>query len=84
MPDHGARTAGGCTSGHGVCGIARLSMRSIVAVLMLLPLACFLAGYWLIIARIDASNAFGDGSLLRLIAAFSAQALRKRHMRKTR
>ena len=23
--------AGGCTSGHGVCGIARLSPRSIVA-----------------------------------------------------
>jgi uncharacterized membrane protein YedE/YeeE len=27
----GARLGGGCTSGHGVCGIARLSMRSIVA-----------------------------------------------------
>ena len=27
----GARTAGGCTSGHGVCGIARLSARSIAA-----------------------------------------------------
>jgi uncharacterized protein len=27
----GARLAGGCTSGHGVCGISRLSPRSIVA-----------------------------------------------------
>jgi len=28
----GTRTAGGCTSGHGVCGVARLSRRSLVAV----------------------------------------------------
>jgi len=27
----GARLGSGCTSGHGVCGISRLSMRSIVA-----------------------------------------------------
>jgi uncharacterized membrane protein YedE/YeeE len=27
----GARLGGGCTSGHGVCGVARLSVRSIVA-----------------------------------------------------
>jgi len=27
----GARLAGGCTSGHGVCGVGRLSPRSIVA-----------------------------------------------------
>jgi uncharacterized membrane protein YedE/YeeE len=27
----GTRLSGGCTSGHGVCGIARLSARSIVA-----------------------------------------------------
>lgn len=29
----GAATGSGCTSGHGVCGIARLSPRSIVATL---------------------------------------------------
>jgi uncharacterized protein len=29
----GARLAGGCTSGHGVCGIGRLSPRSLVATL---------------------------------------------------
>ena len=27
----GTRYAGGCTSGHGVCGVARLSSRSLVA-----------------------------------------------------
>ncbi len=27
----GSRLGGGCTSGHGVCGIARLSKRSVVA-----------------------------------------------------
>jgi uncharacterized protein len=27
----GTRLGGGCTSGHGVCGMARLSTRSIVA-----------------------------------------------------
>jgi uncharacterized membrane protein YedE/YeeE len=27
----GTRMAGGCTSGHGVCGMSRLSTRSIVA-----------------------------------------------------
>jgi len=29
----GTRYAGGCTSGHGVCGISRLSPRSVVATL---------------------------------------------------
>lgn len=28
---YGSRLGGGCTSGHGICGIARLSLRSIVA-----------------------------------------------------
>ena len=28
----GTRMAGGCTSGHGVCGLGRLSMRSLAAV----------------------------------------------------
>ncbi len=31
---YGTRLGGGCTSGHGVCGIARLSARSIVATLV--------------------------------------------------
>ncbi|WP_347986524.1 YeeE/YedE thiosulfate transporter family protein [Methylomonas sp. AM2-LC] len=31
---YGTRLGGGCTSGHGVCGIARLSVRSMVATLV--------------------------------------------------
>lgn len=31
---YGTRMANGCTSGHGVCGLARLSPRSLVAVLV--------------------------------------------------
>nr|WP_201762985.1 YeeE/YedE family protein [Burkholderia thailandensis] len=30
----GTRYAGGCTSGHGVCGISRCALRSIVAIAM--------------------------------------------------
>lgn len=30
----GTRLSGGCTSGHGVCGIGRLSVRSLVATLI--------------------------------------------------
>lgn len=30
----GTRLSGGCTSGHGVCGIARLSLRSFIATLI--------------------------------------------------
>ena len=32
----GTRTGSGCTSGHGICGLARLSSRSLVAVLTFL------------------------------------------------
>jgi len=35
----GSRLGGGCTSGHGVCGIARLSPRSIVATLIFMGTA---------------------------------------------
>ena len=37
----GTRLGGGCTSGHGVCGMARLSLRSIVATLVFM--ACGVA-----------------------------------------
>jgi hypothetical protein len=33
MVGFGARLGGGCTSGHGVCGLGRLSLRSLVATL---------------------------------------------------
>ena len=35
----GTRMGGGCTSGHGVCGLGRLSPRSLVAVLTFLTTA---------------------------------------------
>jgi uncharacterized membrane protein YedE/YeeE len=35
----GTRLSGGCTSGHGVCGISRLSVRSIVATLTFMAAA---------------------------------------------
>jgi uncharacterized protein len=43
----GTRIGNGCTSGHGVCGIARLSMRSIVATLFYL----FAGGATMLVAR---------------------------------
>ena len=30
----GTRMGGGCTSGHGICGISRISMRSIIATII--------------------------------------------------
>jgi uncharacterized membrane protein YedE/YeeE len=35
----GARVAGGCLSGHGVCGVARFSPRSVVATVVFLAVA---------------------------------------------
>lgn len=35
----GTRLGNGCTSGHGVCGLGRLSLRSLVAVLIFLAAA---------------------------------------------
>jgi uncharacterized protein len=35
----GSRLGGGCTSGHGVCGIARISPRSLVATLIFMGTA---------------------------------------------
>jgi len=36
---YGTRLGGGCTSGHGICGNARLSTRSIVATLLFMTTA---------------------------------------------
>jgi len=43
----GSRLGNGCTSGHGVCGMSRLSMRSIVATLFYL----FAGGATMLVAR---------------------------------
>ena len=39
----GARLGGGCTSGHGVCGMGRLSKRSIIATVIFLVTAMIVA-----------------------------------------
>jgi hypothetical protein len=46
----GTRLGSGCTSGHGVCGVSRLSQRSLVATLTFM-----VAG----IATVEVMNAFG-------------------------
>jgi uncharacterized membrane protein YedE/YeeE len=37
----GTRLGNGCTSGHGVCGLARLSARSLVATIVFMGVAAF-------------------------------------------
>ena len=39
----GTRIGNGCTSGHGVCGLSRLSMRSLVATLVFMAVAVVVA-----------------------------------------
>jgi len=39
----GTRLAGGCTSGHGVCGLSRISKRSLVATLTFMTLGALTA-----------------------------------------
>jgi uncharacterized protein len=39
MVGFGTRLSNGCTSGHGICGIARLSPRSIIATLVFMAAA---------------------------------------------
>ena len=34
----GTRLSNGCTSGHGICGLGRLSLRSLVAVLVFMAM----------------------------------------------
>lgn len=45
----GTRYGSGCTSGHGVCGLSRLSLRSLVATLTFMAAAfitVWLVGFW--------------------------------------
>ncbi|MAC32952.1 MAG: YeeE/YedE [Haliea sp.] len=43
---YGTRMANGCTSGHGVCGLARLSPRSLVAVLSFMTAGFLTVAVW--------------------------------------
>jgi hypothetical protein len=42
----GSRMANGCTSGHGVCGLARLSLRSLVNVMVFMAAAFATVFVW--------------------------------------
>lgn len=44
MVGFGSRMGSGCTSGHGICGLSRLSPRSIVAVVVFMLSGFFMAG----------------------------------------
>jgi uncharacterized membrane protein YedE/YeeE len=46
----GARLGGGCTSGHGICGLGRLSLRSLIAV------GVFMASGFLTVALVGGSR----------------------------
>ena len=51
----GTRVGGGCTSGHGVCGLSRLSRRSLVATVTFIAtgaLTVLVVSRWLAIARL--------------------------------
>jgi uncharacterized membrane protein YedE/YeeE len=41
----GARLGGGCTSGHGICGVARLSARSITATAIFMSAAIIVVAF---------------------------------------
>jgi len=41
----GSRLGGGCTSGHGICGVARLSPRSITATAVFMATAILAVGF---------------------------------------
>jgi uncharacterized membrane protein YedE/YeeE len=49
MMGYGARTAGGCTSGHGLCGMSLLSPTSIVSTMTFFATAVALANAFALI-----------------------------------
>ena len=67
----GTRISGGCTSGHGVCGLARLSRRSFVAVGVFM--ACAVVTVTVVQARRLMSRAVaGIATVVASAASFSA------------
>lgn len=46
----GTRMGNGCTSGHGVCGLGRLSRRSVVAVALFMGTAIAVRAAWIALA----------------------------------
>lgn len=56
----GTRMGNGCTSGHAVCGIPRLSMRSIVATCTFMSTAIALATFRYYVPFLTHGDDFGD------------------------
>jgi uncharacterized membrane protein YedE/YeeE len=43
----GTQMGGGCTSGHGVCGVSRLSLRSIAGTLLFMVAGMVTVYFWM-------------------------------------
>lgn len=56
----GSRWSGGCTSGHGVCGLPRLSIRSLIAICIFMPSGIATATYLSTKKIFVAENIFPD------------------------
>ena len=79
----GTRLGSGCTSGHGVCGLSRLSLRSLIAVLTFMTSGAITAYITreipmvreLIIAPVISHDVLEPGSIRRLLpSAIAATA----------
>ena len=57
----GTRMGNGCTSGHGVCGIPRLSIRSFVAVPTFMGCGIIVATFRHYVPFLDTAQSFGNG-----------------------
>ena len=67
----GARLANGDTSGHGICGVARLSWKSIVAVLIFLTSGAIMANFRCNVSFLASSTGWSllDSDTERIISA---------------
>ena len=66
----GTKLGNGCTSGHGVCGLSRLSMRSFVAVGTFMGTGVAIATFRHYVPFLDSTQSFGSGydSVFRIVA----------------
>lgn len=73
----GTKVGNGCTSGHGVCGLARLSPRSFVAVGVFIGCGVAVATFKHYIPFLDNDTDFGDGyyDVFRVIASVAIVAV---------
>jgi len=69
----GTKIGNGCTSGHGVCGIPRFSLRSIIAVLTFMSVGIFMSTIKYYYPYFNSGNDWGDTyyNAFRIIADVS-------------